>query len=242
MQDQFDILVVDDEPGIRITLAEILKDEGYNVVVAENGYKGIEAAEKANFKIAFIDMKMPGLNGIDTLKEIKKVRPDTIIFLMTAFLAEDSVNEAVKLRTKAIFYKPLDIDLILKILKHDLTKATILVVDDDGSIRDTLQGVLENCGYNVDVAEDGYTAIKMVKNAHFDILLVDVIMPGINGFQTVDEIKKTFPEIKAIMMSGENMDDFVDNINPQGEIVHIVKPFDLAELLQLIIVAIDNER
>ncbi len=45
MLDRLDVLIVDDEPGIRTTLAEILKDEGYNVVVAENGYKGIEAAE-----------------------------------------------------------------------------------------------------------------------------------------------------------------------------------------------------
>ncbi len=240
MQGLFDILIVDDEPGIRITLAEIFKDEGYNVVVAENGYKGIEAAEKTNFKVAFIDMKMPGINGIDTLKEIKKIRPDTIVFLMTAFLGEDYVNEAVRLRTKAIFYKPLDIDLILKILKHDLTKATILVIDDERSIRDTLQGALESCGYNVDVAKDGYTAIKMVKNKHFDVLVADIIMPSINGFQTIDEIKKIIPEIKIIMMSGDNIDSFIDKTETQGAIAHIVKPFDLAELLKLIIIALEN--
>ena len=53
MQDQFNILVVDDEPGIRITLAGILEDEGYNVTVAEDGNKGIAAAEKSNSDIAF---------------------------------------------------------------------------------------------------------------------------------------------------------------------------------------------
>ena len=99
------------ELGIRITLAEILKDEGYNVVVAENGYKGIEAAEKTNFRIAFIDMKVLGLNGIDTLKEIKKIKPDTIIFLMTAFLTEDTLNEAAKIEDTRILYKPRDIVL-----------------------------------------------------------------------------------------------------------------------------------
>jgi DNA-binding NtrC family response regulator len=88
MQDPLDVLIVDDNAGIRITLAEILEDEGYNVVMAENGYKGIEAAENTNFKIVFIDMKMSGLNGIDTLIEIKRIRPDTIIFIMTAFLDE----------------------------------------------------------------------------------------------------------------------------------------------------------
>jgi len=117
MQVPFNILVVDDEPGIRITLAGILEDEGYNVIVAEDGYNGIVAAEKTNFKIAFIDMRMPGINGIETFKEIKRISPDTIIFFMTAFLDEDTLNEAAKPETQAILYKPLDLDLILKILR-----------------------------------------------------------------------------------------------------------------------------
>ena len=117
MQDQFNILVVDDEPSIRITLAGILEYEGYNVIVAEDGYQGIIAAEKANFKTAFIDMKMPGINGIETFKEIKRISPDTIIFFMTAFLDEETLNEVAKLETQEILYKPLDLDLILKILR-----------------------------------------------------------------------------------------------------------------------------
>ena len=117
MQDQLNILIVDDEHGIRITLAGILEDDGYNVVVAEDGKEGIAAAKKANFNIAFIDMRMPGINGIKTFKEIKKISPDTIIFFMTAFLDEDTLNEANKLEIQAILNKPLDIDLVLKTLR-----------------------------------------------------------------------------------------------------------------------------
>ena len=73
MREQANILVVDDEPGIRITLAKILGDEGYNVIVAENGYQGIVAAENTNFKIAFIDMKMLVLMALKPLKESRKL-------------------------------------------------------------------------------------------------------------------------------------------------------------------------
>ena len=117
MRNQFNILVIDDEPGIRITLAGILEDEGYNVVVAEDGYQGIVAAEKMNFKVAFIDMKMPGINGIETYKGIKIASPDTFIFFMTAFLSEDTLNEVTNLKARAILYKPIDPDLILKALQ-----------------------------------------------------------------------------------------------------------------------------
>jgi DNA-binding NtrC family response regulator len=201
MRNQLNILIVDDEPGIRITLAGILEDEGYNVTEVEDGNKGIAATEKTNFDIAFIDMKMPGIDGIETFKEIKKISPDTIIFFMTAFLAEDTLNEAAKLKSQAILYKPLDLDLILKILREDLTKTTILIVDDESSIRDTLQGALEDRGYKVFVAENGYTAIQMAKNTHFDIMFIDVAMPGIDGFQTLEEIKKIDPLTSVIMMT-----------------------------------------
>lgn len=241
MQNQFNILVVDDEPGIRITLAGILEDEGYNVVVAEDGYQGIVAAEKMNFKIAFIDMKMPGINGIETFKEIKRISPDTIIFFMTAFLAEETLNEAAKLETQAILYKPLDLDLILKILKEDLTKTTILVVDDESAIRDTLQGVLEDRGYKVYVAENGYTAIQIAKNTHFDIMFIDVLMPGIDGFQTLEEIKKIDPVTNAIMMTGQDIEDFTEQAVSRGAFAHITKPVDLVTLLQLTINAIERK-
>ena len=85
--------------------------------MAEDGNKGIAAAKKSNFDIAFIDMKMPGIDVIETFKEIEKISPDTIIFFMTVFFAEGTLNEAAILKTQAIFYKPPDPDLILKILQ-----------------------------------------------------------------------------------------------------------------------------
>jgi two-component system, NtrC family, response regulator HydG len=229
------ILVVDDEPGIRTTMAGILEDEGYNVVVAEDGYKGIEAASKTKFNIAFIDVRMPGINGVETLKEVKKVSPDTIVFIMTAFFAEDILQEAVKLGAQAILYKPLDIDLILRIIKQGMTKANILVVDDEFSTRETLRGVLEDRGYQVAVAEDGHTAIEMAEKTHFDIMFIDVVMPGIDGFKTLEEIKKIDPKTKVIIMTGYDIEDLVEKAISRGASTCISKPIDnMDKLLQLL--------
>ena len=230
---QANILVVDDEHGIRITLAGILEDEGYNVIVAEDGYKGIEAAEKTKFKFAFIDMKMPGINGIETFKRIKKVSPDTIIFFMTAFIAEDLLKEAIILEAQAILYKPLDIDLVLKVIKKDLTKTNILIVDDDFSIRETLKGVLEDKGYKVSTAEDGLIAIEMARNVYYDIMFVDVVMPGIDGFKTLDEIKTISPKTNIIIMTGHDIEHLVERATSLGASACISKPiYDMNKLLQ----------
>jgi DNA-binding NtrC family response regulator len=185
-------------------------------------------------------MKMPGIDGIETFKEIEKINPDIIIFFMTDFLAEDTLNEAARLKTQAILYKPLDPDLILKILREDLMKTTILVVDDEFSIRDTLQEVLEDRGYKVSVAENGYTAIQMAKNTHFDIMFIDVVMPGIDGFQTLEEIKKVDPVTNVIMMTDQDIEDFTDQTVSRGAFAYIVKPVNLVTLLQLTINAIEK--
>ncbi len=235
MQDQVNILIVDDEPGIRTTLAAILDEEGYNVVVAEDGYKGIEAAKKTKFKIAFVDLKMPGINGVETFKKIKKISPNTIIFFMTAFFAEDLLKEAVKLGAQAILYKPLDIDLILKVIKEDLTKTNILVVDDEFATRETLKGVLEDRGYKVTVAEDGHAAIEMAKKTHFDIMFIDVVMPGIDGLQTLEEIKKVDPKTKVIIMTCHDIENLIEKAISRGASTCIPKPIDdMDELLQLL--------
>ena len=236
MQDQVNILVVDDEPGIRTTLSAILEEEGYNVVVAEDGYKGIEAAKKTKFKIAFIDLKMPGINGVETFKRIKKISPNTIIFFTTAFFAEDLLKEAVKLGAQAILYKPLDIDLILKVIKEDLTKTKILVVDDEFAIREPLKGLLEDRGYKVTVAEDGHAAIEMAKKTHFDIMFIDVEMPGIDGLQTLEEIKKVDPKTKVVVMTGHDVENLTEKAISRGATTCIPKPIDdMDELLQLLL-------
>ena len=62
----------------------------------------------------------------------------------------------------------------------------------------------------VSTAEDGLTAIEMTRKIHYDIMFIDVVMPGIDGFQTLDEIKKIRPETKAIMMTGHNVEHLVE--------------------------------
>jgi two-component system response regulator HydG len=186
-------------------------------------------------------MKMPGIDGIETFKEINRISPDTIIFLMTAFLDEDALNDATKIKVQKILYKPLDLDLILKILKEDLTKTTVLVVDDESAIRDTLQGALEERGCKVYVTADGYTAIQMTRNTHFDIMLIDVLMPGIDGYQTLEEIKKIDPATKVIMMTGQDIKNFSNRSVSGGAFAYITKPVNLDELLQLTISAIEKE-
>ena len=114
------ILVVDDLKGMRVTLGRILEDEGHNVVLAENGYQAIEAAKQTSFDLIFMDIKMPGINGVQTLREVKKINPQAAVIMMTAYSVEDLVREALEEGAYAVVYKPFDIENILSIIESAL--------------------------------------------------------------------------------------------------------------------------
>jgi two-component system response regulator HydG len=114
------ILVVDDIKSIRLTLGGILEDEGYNVVLAENGYQAIEAAKRTPFDLVFMDIKMPGINGVQTFREIKKINPEAVVVMMTAYSVEDLIRESLEEGAYAVVYKPFDIDDIVSVIDSAL--------------------------------------------------------------------------------------------------------------------------
>jgi two-component system response regulator HydG len=114
------ILVVDDLKSVRRALGGILGDEGYKVVLAEDGYQAIEAARKAPFDLVFMDIKMPGINGVQTFREIKRIDPEAVVIMMTAYSVEDLVSEALGEGAYGVVYKPFDIDEILAVTESAL--------------------------------------------------------------------------------------------------------------------------
>jgi DNA-binding NtrC family response regulator len=119
---QTNILVVDDLKSIRLTLGGILEDEGYNVVLAENGYQAIEAAKQTSFGLVFMDIKMPGINGVQTFREIKKINPKAAVIMMTASSVEELIKEALDEGAYAVVYKPFDVEKIVSITKSALSR------------------------------------------------------------------------------------------------------------------------
>jgi len=229
------ILVVDDLRSIRLTLGGILEDEGHNVVTVENGYEAIEAARKTHFDAIFMDIKMPGINGVQTFREIKRVDPKAAVVMMTAYSVEDLVREALEEGAYAIVYKPFDIDKIIAIIEELLHEKTlILVVDDQFDVRKALKAILEGKGYRVATAKDGAEAIEMVKEKHYDIIFLDIKLPDVNGVETFEQVKKIDPKAAVIMMTGYSVEDLVRRAISQGAYTCIYKPFDVENIIGLV--------
>lgn len=109
-----------------------------------------------------------------------------------------------------------------------------LVVDDEEIVRDFLRRFLNLKDIEVKTAEDGYKAIEAVQREEFDIVFVEVRMPGIDGLQTFTELKKINPHIRYVMMSADDTDSRLEEAKKEGADWCFKKPFDIEELKLLI--------
>ena len=105
----YTVLIVDDQPGIRRLLMEVLTEEGYTVYTAANGYEGIQKAKDLKPNLILMDMKMPGMDGIETLQELKHLNQADKVIMMTAYGELGLVQVAQELGAYAYVTKPFDI-------------------------------------------------------------------------------------------------------------------------------------
>ena len=117
------ILVIDDEEDLRESFVLALKDTCYQVDVAESGEEGVNKERGKKYDLIFLDLKMPGMSGIEALKEIRKVNKETPIYIITAFYKEffDDLNAAVKEGLKyELIKKPISGEQIFLVAKSIL--------------------------------------------------------------------------------------------------------------------------
>lgn len=116
------ILVVDNEKSMREFLAIVLKKEGYFVETAEDGEQAVKVLEREIFDLVLTDIKMPQMSGLDLLKALKNISPDTITIMMTAFASTETAIEAMKEGAYDYLTKPFQIDEVKLIIKNALER------------------------------------------------------------------------------------------------------------------------
>jgi two-component system response regulator (stage 0 sporulation protein F) len=114
------ILIVDDQLGIRILLNEVLQKEGYDTYQAANGFQALEMAQEDLPDLVLLDMKIPGMDGIEILKRLKAIDQTIKVIIMTAYGELDMIQEAKDLGALTHFSKPFDIDDIRQAAKKYL--------------------------------------------------------------------------------------------------------------------------
>jgi len=233
------ILIVDDDESMNKTMSLVLKRKGYDVSISYNGADAIEKVRFQPFDIIFMDIKMPVMDGVETFETIKKIRPDAIVMMMTAYAVEDLIQKALREGAYGIIYKPLDIEKTLAAIEDVKQKKEgmlIMVVDDDPGITSSLRVILENKGHRVGIASTGEQALKMAQEKLFDTIFIDMKLPPMNGLQTYLAIKKINPGVIAVIMTGYRQETaaLVDIATKESAYSVLYKPFDMETLLKIV--------
>ncbi|GIN90825.1 sporulation initiation phosphotransferase F [Siminovitchia terrae] len=114
------VLIVDDQFGIRTLLNEVLQKEGYEIFQAANGLQALSVTEQYAPDLVLLDMKIPGMDGLEILKKMKEINSDIKVIIMTAYGELDLIEQTKKLGALAHFSKPFDIEEIRSAVKNYL--------------------------------------------------------------------------------------------------------------------------
>lgn len=232
------ILIVDDDVYLAQSLALVFKHKGYAVSIAADGPAAIEHVKTTPFDLALIDLKMPGMNGVETYQHLKRFCPNLAALLMTGLAEEEQMQDALQAGVLHVLVKPIDIDHVLTLIPTALARhqRPALIVDDYPESCLHITRTLERKGYQVTCVESGEQAIEAVQQHHYQIVFIDLKLPTIDGLQTYLAMRALDPDITAIMITGyrEEMKAQVQAALANNAYACLYKPFHTQQILNLL--------
>lgn len=233
MASSLKILVVDDDRDNADALAELFDMEGHKVRVAYSGEEAIAAFQEEEFDIGFMDVMMPGKNGVESFIEIKKLKPRARVYMMTGYSVEQLLQQALANGALGVFAKPVNIGKVLDIVEKSKPSGIILIAEDDPDFGPALQANFCDIGRRCELATDGRAALDRVLRGGVDVLILDLNLPLINGIEVYTEMRKSNCTVPTVMITGcpeEHRDKFAALTDV--ELTGILnKPFDFEALL-----------
>jgi PAS domain S-box-containing protein len=220
------LLVIDDDPNARELLRRTFGKEGYAVLEAENGESGIELARQQRPDAITLDVMMPGMDGWEVLSRIK-ADPEVSDIPVIMISIVDDVNMGVALGASDYVTKPIDRDRLSAILKkytRDDEERRVLVVEDDPATRTMLRRVLEKEDWHVIEAENGRIALERIDEAEPSLILLDLMMPEMDGFEFLDELRRSSGRhgIPTVVITAKDLTE-QDRIRLNGGVDKIVQ-------------------
>jgi two-component system, NtrC family, response regulator HydG len=235
------ILLVDDNEAFLDSTKDVLEEEGYDIVTASSGNEAIKRVETQPFDLILMDIKMPGLSGVEAFVEIKKRTPGIKVIMCTAYIVEALIKKALTEGAYAVLNKPFEMNLLFRTIDNALGSprfgASILVADKDLALCARLQDLLASEGNTVLVANDGHTALELANGRKFDILLIEADLPLIKGPELHSLIKAKQPDLVATIIMGASQDmsqDLNSRLAREKGLTKLTKPLDLAQLKELL--------
>jgi heterodisulfide reductase subunit A len=262
------ILLMEDEASVARGLQLILQDEGYGVLLATTGRDALGAVEEKEFDVLVADLRLPDMDGMEVVKQVKKEQPQMDVIVITGYPSVTSAVESIKRGAVEYLPKPFTeeefIETLERVLKRrkeaqrepapaeaDMTARAmerdrvgvaqlpadaprVLVVEDDVSMAQGLRMVLGEEGYGVALAETGQEAVDALNETDFDLMVVDLRLPDMDGMDVVRKTWDKKPEAKVIVTTGYSTVDSAMDVMRSGVSDYLPKPFTEEELMSMV--------
>ncbi len=221
------VLIVDDEPDARDLITRYLVKEGFHVETAANGAEGLNQARALRPDIIILDVLMPDMDGWAVLAELRADPELAGIPVIMATVVDDKAR-GFALGASEYIIKPLDSKRLISVLrKYQRVMGHILIVEDDTATRELLRRSLEKEGWMVIEAEDGRIALERVAEFPPDIILLDLLLPEMDGFQFIAALRRNpaWQRIPIVVITAkdlsasdkEHLKAFVEHILHKGD-------------------------
>jgi PAS domain S-box-containing protein len=231
------VLVVDDDDDFRELMRQQLKHAGYVVFDARDAASALQIARNAHPDVITVDLLMPGIDGwnfIDTLRQEESLAAIPIVVVSGAADAKTSGKRPVDV---SVITKGEGTDRLLREISLALAGrrgATILVAEDDADLRGVLTTSLMRNGHHVVPARDGAEALAAIERDHIDLLVLDLVMPNIDGFGVLARLKELRhgEHLPVIVVTGADRSTTEMEALRLGANVYLSKPVEAAALTE----------
>ncbi|NME67961.1 response regulator [Flammeovirga aprica] len=242
------ILVVEDNEFNQLLVSSILTDWGLEVHKSDDGISALELIENTNYDLILMDIKMPKMDGIETTKNIRnKLSRNTPIIAFSAHLSEEIEKKFLEVGMNGCIPKPFKVGQLKKIIhdvfslnnnddnviqkpKEEWQGKKVLVVEDNMFNQLLVVNILEGWGMEIVTAENGQEAIEKFEEHTFDIVLMDIQMPVMDGIEATKIIRKKFDDtLPIIALTANSGADDQKLYRMSGMNACVAKPFDLEE-------------
>jgi CheY-like chemotaxis protein len=221
-------LIVDDNRDFAENLAEIVRDAGDEVEIAENGKEALELARSHRFDALLTDMRMPLMGGAELVHEIRRIDPGTAAMVITAYVGDCALETARQEGLLAVLQKPVSTLRILELLSSARRDGLVVVVEDDSRLSDNLCEALRSKGFAAVTAASVLETERLGPVQPF-CALVDLRLPGGPDGEAMKKLARKYPGLPMIVVTA-----YHGVPPPVPHHGYFTKPFDTPTLLSAV--------
>ena len=234
------ISVVDDDESIRRTTTFLIESFGFRAAEFESAESFLKSVELHDTSCLLVDLQLPGMNGLQLQSELAAEGHGIPIIFITAYDHKGSRRQGMQAGAVAFLGKPFNDEELLQTIRlalrgeFEATKSLVSVVDDDESIRRTTSFLIESLGFRAAAFESAESFLKSSQLHNTSCLILDVLMPGMNGLQLQSELAAAGYDIPIVFITSYEDKESRGRAMRAGAVAFLSKPFSDEQLLQTV--------